>query len=167
MVDPLRDSAHLVARVVEFGAAGVNELARLGSDILLTALLARLGKTDQDDASDLFRDAEDPDCAAEEELSAAELITRGLLAGEGRYTRLEIAELAGIDADESRRLWRALGFPEADDDQRIFTSADVAATSRLKKSARSIAGCVTSPTRRSRRGGSPRCRGPWSGIPSS
>ena len=127
MVDPLRDSAHLVARVVEFGAAGVNELARLGSDILLTALLARLGKTDQDDASDVFRDAEDPDCAAEEELSAAELITRGLLAGEGRYTRLEIAELAGIDADESRRLWRALGFPEADDDQRIFTSADVAA----------------------------------------
>jgi len=29
--------------------------------------------------------------------------------------------------EEARRLWRALGFPEVGDEQRVFTSADVAA----------------------------------------
>ena len=63
----------------------------------------------------------------EDEFSPAETITRGLLAGEGRYTRLEVAERAGVALDEARRLWRALGFPEVDDEQRVFTSTDVAA----------------------------------------
>ncbi len=35
MVDPVRGSANLVARFVEFGVAGVNEIARLGSEFLL------------------------------------------------------------------------------------------------------------------------------------
>ena len=127
MVDPVRGSAHLVARVVELGAAGVNELARLGSNSLLAALLARLGKTDQEAAPDVLPNATDMDLAPEEEASPAEMITRRLLAGDGRYTRLEVAERAGIALDEARRLWRALGFPEVDDEQRVFTSADVAA----------------------------------------
>ena len=62
-------------------------------------------------------------------IRAAEVITRGLLAGDGQYTRWAVAERAGIGADEARRLWRALGFPKVDDDQRIFTDADVAALS--------------------------------------
>jgi len=130
VVDPVRGSANLVARVVELGVAGVNEIARLGSDVLLAALLARLGRgTDHADseASDAPSDPVDADLVAAEEVSPAELITRGLLAGKGRYTRLEVAERAGIALDEARRLWRALGFPEVDDEQRIFTSADVAA----------------------------------------
>ena len=127
MVDPVRGPANFVARVVEFGVAGVNEIARLGSEFLLAALLARLGKTDQDSPSDGLPDAVDVDLAAEEELSPAEVITRGLLAGEGRYTRQEVAEQAGVTLDEARRLWRALGFPEVGDEQRVFTAADVAA----------------------------------------
>lgn len=127
MVDPVRGSANLVARVVELGVAGVNEIARLGGDILLAALLARLGKDDRDEVSDVLLDVSDRDLVAEAELSPEELVTRGLLAGEGRFTRLEVAERAGIALDDARRLWRALGFPEVDDAQRIFTSADVAA----------------------------------------
>lgn len=127
MVDPVRGSANIVARVVELGVAGVNELARLGSEILLAALLSGLGRSSQGDESDVPSDLTETGLAAEEETTAAELITRGLLAGRGRYTRLEVVERAGLALDEARRLWRALGFPEVDDEQRIFTSADVAA----------------------------------------
>jgi hypothetical protein len=63
----------------------------------------------------------------ETRVSPAEVINRGLLAGTGRYTRLEVTEQAGIPLDHARRLWRAVGFPETRDDQRVFTSADVAA----------------------------------------
>ena len=117
MVDPVRVSAGFVARIVELGAAGVNELTRLGSNSLLAALLARLG----------LLSASDAELAPEDEVSPEEIISRGLLAGEGRYTRLEVAELADVDLEEARRLWRALGFPEVDDEQRVFTTADVAA----------------------------------------
>jgi adenylate cyclase len=126
-VDPVRGSANLVVRVVELGVAGVNEVARLGGDLLLAALLSGLGKTGQGDASDVPVDPVERDRATEEELSPAELISRGLLFGEGRYTRLEVAQHAGVSLDEARRLWRALGFPEVDDQQRVFTGADVAA----------------------------------------
>lgn len=119
MVDPVRGSANFVARVVEFGSAGVTELARIGGNSLLAALLALLGgRTDEGPRGA----ADEPD-----EASPAEVITSGLLAGEGRYTRLEVAERVGVPLDEARRLWRALGFPEVDDEQRVFTSADVAA----------------------------------------
>jgi len=117
VVDPVRVSADFVARIVELGAAGVNELARLGSNSLLAALLARLG----------LLNATEVELAPEGEVSPAEMISRGLLAGEGRYTRLEVAELADVDLEEARRLWRALGFPEVGDEQRVFTSADIAA----------------------------------------
>lgn len=127
MVDPVRSSAILVARVLELGIAGVNELARLGSDVLLAALLTRLGRAEQVDVPALTDAVEDPDLAAVEDLSPEEVISRGLLAGDGRYTRREAAERAGIEVDEARRLWRALGFPKVDDDQRFFTSADVSA----------------------------------------
>ena len=68
MVDPVRGSANLVARFVEFGVAGVNELARLGSDFLLAALLARLGRTDRDDVSEELPDAVDADLGVEGDL---------------------------------------------------------------------------------------------------
>jgi adenylate cyclase len=116
VVDSVHGSANLVARIVELGTAGVNELARLGSNSLLAALLARLG----------FPNPTDVDPAPEEDVTPAEVITRGLLAGEGRYTRQEVAELAGVDLDEARRLWRALGFPEVGDEERVFTNSDVA-----------------------------------------
>lgn len=123
VVDPVWVSAQLVVRALEAGTAPVRELARLASDSLLTALLAVLGGADRDE------EQQEPPGAIEDEtgMSPAEVITRGLLAGHGRYTRLEVADRAGISSEQARRLWRAVGFPEADDDQRVFTSADVAA----------------------------------------
>jgi len=123
VVDPVRVSAQLVVRALEAGTAPVRELARLGSDSLLTALLAVLGGADRD------QEQQEPPGAVGDEtgMSPAEVINRGLLAGHGRYTRLEVADRAGISSEQARRLWRAVGFPEADDDQRVFTSADVAA----------------------------------------
>lgn len=132
-MDPVRGPVSLLARVVEVGMSGVNGIARVGGDILLAALLARLGKADQDDASASPPDPADGTSAVVEDLSPEELITRGLLAGEGRLTRSEVADRAGVALEDARRLWRALGFPDVDDEQRIFTSADVDALNCVTK----------------------------------
>jgi len=50
-----------------------------------------------------------------------------LLGGPRRLTRVEVARLAGVDPALSRRLWRALGFPDAGDNDVEFTHADVRA----------------------------------------
>lgn len=126
-MDPVRGSANLVARVVELGLAGVNGLTGLAGDVLLAALLAGLGNAGTGDQTDGFSGAADAEPDAPEQLSPEELITRGVLAGAGRYTRLEVAERAGMSPDDARRLWQALGFPTVGDDQRVFTDADVAA----------------------------------------
>jgi len=125
VIDPVQGPAQFVVRVLEVGTAPVRGLARLGSDSLLAALLALLGGGDQEETSDVL-----PGAAVEPEdqdSQPAEVITRGLLAGYGRFSRLEVAERAGMGIGEARRLWRALGFPEVGDEQRVFTSADVAA----------------------------------------
>jgi len=124
--DPVRGSVQFVARVLDFGTAPVRELAGLAGDSLLAALLAVLGASGRDEEpAELEVAAEEPPEA--EGLPTAEVITRGLLAGHGRYTRLQVAEQVGISLEEARRLWRAVGFAEVGDDQRVFTSADVAA----------------------------------------
>lgn len=124
MVDPLRGPADLVTRLVEAGLAGVTGITRLGSDILLATVLALLVGTDDNDAAD--EPSADGDSAAEG-LPPPESIARGLLEGEGRYNRFDVAHRAGTTPAEARTLWRALGFPQADDDERVFTSADIAA----------------------------------------
>ena len=58
---------------------------------------------------------------------AREALERLLLDGPRRYTRLQVAELAGMAPERTQRLWRALGFPDAADDDPAFTDADVAA----------------------------------------
>ncbi|HET6392489.1 MAG TPA: adenylate/guanylate cyclase domain-containing protein [Blastococcus sp.] len=58
---------------------------------------------------------------------AREALERLLLDGPRRYTRLQVAELAGMEPTRTQRLWRALGFPDAADDDPAFTDADVAA----------------------------------------
>ncbi|QRP44633.1 adenylate/guanylate cyclase domain-containing protein [Amycolatopsis sp. FDAARGOS 1241] len=50
-----------------------------------------------------------------------------LLGGPRKYTRLEVARRAGVPEERSRRLWRALGFATAGDDEVVFTDADVEA----------------------------------------
>ncbi len=43
------------------------------------------------------------------------------LAGAPKYNQREIAELSGMSADDLRRFWRALGFPDVGPDERAFT----------------------------------------------
>jgi len=44
-----------------------------------------------------------------------------------RYTRRDVVEAAGIDLETGRRLWRALGFAEAGEDEVLFTERDLEA----------------------------------------
>jgi adenylate cyclase len=48
-----------------------------------------------------------------------------LLGGPRKYTRLELSEKSGVPLEFSRRLWRAMGFADVADDQRMFTDGDL------------------------------------------
>jgi adenylate cyclase len=52
-------------------------------------------------------------------------LERELLGGERRYTRHEVAELAGVAMERSTELWNALGFADVGDEVRAFTERDV------------------------------------------
>ena len=47
------------------------------------------------------------------------------LVGPLEFTPLDVSAQSGIDIEQARRLWRALGFPPVPDASRIFTRADV------------------------------------------
>ena len=47
------------------------------------------------------------------------------LLGTIEFTSGDVARSAGVALDDARRLWQALGFPPAADDERLFTRADV------------------------------------------
>jgi adenylate cyclase len=68
---------------------------------------------------------DDPGAGAE--LGAREALERLLLGGPRRYTRLDVGRMAGMPSERTQRLWRALGFPDAADDDPAFTDADIAA----------------------------------------
>jgi adenylate cyclase len=56
-----------------------------------------------------------------------EALEEVVLGAPRRYTRLELADRAGLDPDEGRRLWRSLGFAEVPDDAVMFNDRDLAA----------------------------------------
>jgi adenylate cyclase len=56
-----------------------------------------------------------------------EALVRLLLGGPRRYTRLEVGARAGMPPERTLRLWRALGFPDAADDDPAFADADIEA----------------------------------------
>ncbi len=58
-------------------------------------------------------------------------LDRLLLGGPRRWTRLQVAERAGMPPDRTQRLWRALGFADAADDDPFFTDADIQALRTL------------------------------------
>ena len=60
-----------------------------------------------------------------------ESLERLLLDGPRRYTRAQVAALAGMPPERTQRLWRALGFADVAEDDAAFTDADVAALARL------------------------------------
>src|SRR5207248_9560470 len=59
--------------------------------------------------------------------TGAAALERALLGGSRRYTRLEVAERSGVPLARAQMLWRALGFPDVDDDKIAFTDLDVQA----------------------------------------
>jgi adenylate cyclase len=83
------------------------------------------------DADDRRLDAASVDVA-----SLLDRVEQIILGGPRRYTPAQVSENAGIEREEARRLWRALGFPTVEDDDVVFTDGDVAAlrtTSELAK----------------------------------
>jgi adenylate cyclase len=62
---------------------------------------------------------------------ARDALERLLLDGPRRYTRLQVAGISGIPPERTQRLWRALGFPDAADDDPAFTDADIEALAVL------------------------------------
>jgi adenylate cyclase len=56
-----------------------------------------------------------------------------VLGGPARYTRTELVDKVGFDADSAAKLWQAMGFPQAEDDQRAFTDKDVRALEVAKE----------------------------------
>jgi adenylate cyclase len=60
-------------------------------------------------------------------VEAREALERLLLDGPRRYTRSQVAERSGMPLERTRRLWRALGFPDAAEDDPAFTDADIEA----------------------------------------
>jgi adenylate cyclase len=75
----------------------------------------------------------------------ADQLERLLLGGPRRYTRVEVAELAGVPLEEASELWRALGFADPEDPEVVFTDADVAIVRTTQ--ALLEAGLVDPPTR--------------------
>ncbi len=75
-------------------------------------------------------DPQPTEALEESELDLRALLERfeqTLLGGPRKYTRAQVSAAAGIDPDESRALWRALGFAMVGDDEVVFTDGDVAA----------------------------------------
>jgi adenylate cyclase len=70
------------------------------------------------------------------ELDVAALVEKieaSLLGGSPRYTRGQVLEQTGLDADEARLLWRALGFASVDDDDVVFTDEDIEALRGVRR----------------------------------
>lgn len=67
----------------------------------------------------------DPEESALDSSEVIRAITELVLGEQPHLNRAEVSELSGVDPDVARRRWKALGFPEVDDDDVAFTMADV------------------------------------------
>jgi adenylate cyclase len=70
---------------------------------------------------------EDIERARQDGTLALLAVASAALPGEARYTGDELAAEVGIERELSKRLWRAMGFPDVADDERVFTDADAEA----------------------------------------
>jgi adenylate cyclase len=91
-------------------------------DRRLVRTLGKLGATDAEVAR-----------AEQEGWLTLLLLDKTLRPGRQRYDRGSVASGAGVDPEISRRLWRALGFPDVPDDAPVFTDADVEALTLLER----------------------------------
>jgi adenylate cyclase len=55
------------------------------------------------------------------------VVDRILVPSRRRYTRVEVAELTGVNIEVLERFWRALGFPNVSEDELAFTDLDLEA----------------------------------------
>lgn len=62
-----------------------------------------------------------------------ERIEEEILGGPRRYTPAEVSERAGLEREEARRLWRALGFATVDEQDVVYTDGDVAALRAIQE----------------------------------
>ncbi|MEV4315768.1 adenylate/guanylate cyclase domain-containing protein [Actinocrispum sp. NPDC049592] len=60
-------------------------------------------------------------------------VERVLLGGRRKYTRVQVAEKAGMPLERATELWRSLGFASVGDDEVVFTEADVEALRLVKE----------------------------------
>ena len=74
----------------------------------------------------------DTDLPATQAEPSFQAVEHELLGGERRYTRAQVAELAHVDAELARTLWRALGFPDVGDEEVAFTDRDVEALQTVR-----------------------------------
>lgn len=64
--------------------------------------------------------------------TSKDTLEAAILGGEPHLTSLDVASRAGVDVDDARRLWRALGFPYVDDANAAFVDADLTAVRLVK-----------------------------------
>jgi adenylate cyclase len=62
-----------------------------------------------------------------------ERVEQSVLGGPPKYTPAEVAERAGMSREDSRALWRALGFAVVEDDATVFTDSDVEALKLVRE----------------------------------
>lgn len=67
------------------------------------------------------------DTSAVDVAQLLEHVEEVILGGSRKYTPEEVSDHAGVEREEARRIWRALGFPTVGDDEVVFTDTDVAA----------------------------------------
>ncbi len=65
--------------------------------------------------------------ATDQRLAQSDRLDETLLGGRREYNRRQVAERSGVPLEDASRLWRAMGFPDTDDDECAFTEADVEA----------------------------------------
>ncbi|HUP86949.1 MAG TPA: adenylate cyclase regulatory domain-containing protein [Acidimicrobiales bacterium] len=59
-------------------------------------------------------------------------VAAAALPGDGKYTAGELAAKVGMERDLSKRFWRAMGFPDVPDDERVFNDVDADALSTVQ-----------------------------------
>lgn len=62
-----------------------------------------------------------------------EVVEANLLRGPLKYAREDVSKASGTSPEESRALWRALGFATVGDDEQVFGDADIDALRNVKR----------------------------------
>ncbi len=98
-----------------------DQVQRQDAEERVRALLGKLGSS-----------ADEIDRAIAEDTVDLLMVDRLLVPAERRLTQGELAERSGVPLDLARRVWRALGFSDVEDEEAAFTEMDVEALTLFK-----------------------------------